>query len=588
MKKAIASVLAASMALSLAACGGSSTATSSSTATESTASSTTAESTASGDKVTLRMTYWNSEDTVKALLDYLGEAVPDVQIEYQFIDNSNYDTIVDTQLSAGEGPDIICESPASALKHAKLGYLADVSDLGAKFSDAGTSVYSYDGKTYALPGISWFEGIYYNVDLFEQNNIALPTTFDEYLDVCKKFQDLGIKPLAAGLKSWEPMLKNSMAFVTAEYLSTDEGKDFGGKYREGQATLNGTWNPYLEKWSEMITSGVYTTDMTGIDHDQALEEFATGNAAMFCSGPWDLEAIQSKNPDLNLNMMPFYGTKASAGWLIGGPGCGFAVNENSANKEAALKVLAAIATEEGQKALWENNQGGSSYMSGVSFDLPEVYSSVSEEPGKLLRIQRCRRNRHFQVGPVRQQVFQVAEDEVDVQRPFVRLVDDQRLVPAQAPVVAGLGQQDAVGHELQHGRTFRAVVETDLIADFVPQVAAELLGRAPRHGRCREPARLGAADAPGPAVPERERDLRQLGGFAAAGIAGDDDDLIVPPRLFDLIDVAGDRQLFRERDPELFAARDEFGARYGVLHADGSLFERCSHASSISSSPSPP
>ena len=281
------------------------------------------------------MTYWNSEDTVKALLDYLGEAVPDVQIEYQFIDNSNYDTIVDTQLSAGEGPDIICESPASALKHAKLGYLADVSDLGAKFSDAGTSVYSYDGKTYALPGISWFEGIYYNVDLFEQNNIALPTTFDEYLDVCKKFQDLGIKP------------------------------------------LNGTWNPYLEKWSEMITSGVYTTDMTGIDHDQALEEFATGNAAMFCSGPWDLEAIQSKNPDLNLNMMPFYGTKASAGWLIGGPGCGFAVNENSANKEAALKVLAAIATEEGQKALWENNQGGSSYMSGVSFDLPDVYSSVS-------------------------------------------------------------------------------------------------------------------------------------------------------------------------------------------------------------------
>ena len=105
MKKAIASVLAASMALFLAACGGSSTATSSSTATESTASSTTAESTASGDKVTLRMTYWNSEDTVKALLDYLGEAVPDVQIEYQFIDNSNYDTIVDTQLSGR------CERP---------------------------------------------------------------------------------------------------------------------------------------------------------------------------------------------------------------------------------------------------------------------------------------------------------------------------------------------------------------------------------------------------------------------------------------------------------------------------------------------
>ncbi len=328
-------------------------------------------------KTKVRMTYWNSEDTIQALLDYLAEEVPDVEIEFQFIDNSNYDTIVDTQLSAGEGPDIICESPASALKHAKLGYLEEVNDLGALYSSAGTNVYSYDGNIYALPGISWFEGIYFNKTMFEENNIELPTTFDEYLAVCKQLQDLGIKPLAAGLKSWEPMLKNSMAFVTAEYLSTDAGSSFGEDYRNGEAKLDGTWNPYLEKWSEMITSGVYTTDMTGIDHDQALEEFATGKAAMFCSGPWDLETIQSKNPDLVVDMMPFYGTQASAGWLIGGPGCGVAVNAASANKEAALKVLTAISTEEGQRAFWENNQGGSSYLEGVEFELPEAYNSAS-------------------------------------------------------------------------------------------------------------------------------------------------------------------------------------------------------------------
>ena len=183
--------------------------------------------------------------------------------------------------------------------------------------------------------------------------------------------------MAAGLKSWEPMLKNSMAFVTAEYLSTDAGKDFGEKYRNGEATLDGTWNQYVEKWTEMISEGIYTTDMTGIDHDQALEQFATGKAAMFCSGPWDLEAIQSKNPDLQVDMMPFYGTKESEGWLLGGPGCGFAVNENSANKDAAMKVLEAISTVEGQKAMWENNQGGSSYLEGASFELPEAYASAA-------------------------------------------------------------------------------------------------------------------------------------------------------------------------------------------------------------------
>ena len=99
---------------------------------------------------------------------------------------------------------------------------------------------------------------------------------------------------------------------------------------------------------------------------------------MYCSGPWDLEAIMSKNPDLKLNMMPFYGTKPSDGWLIGGPGCGFAVNSKSKNKDAAMEVLKAISTEEGQKALWENNQGGSSYLTGTSFTLPEAFKGAEK------------------------------------------------------------------------------------------------------------------------------------------------------------------------------------------------------------------
>ena len=76
-------------------------------------------------------------------------------------------------------------------------------------------------------------------------------------------------------------------------------------------------------------------------------------------------------------MMPFYGTKESAGWLIGGPGCGFAANASSKNLDAVKKVLAAISTTDGQNALWQNNQGGSSYLNGVEFDLPEAYTSVA-------------------------------------------------------------------------------------------------------------------------------------------------------------------------------------------------------------------
>ena len=120
MKKKVLSVLlcTAMTASALAGCGGSGT--SGTEAPRTTGGEAVTEAAgnigdkAGTDKAKIRMTYWNSEDTMKAMLDYLAETLPDVEIEYQFIDNSNYDTIVDTQLSAGEGPDLICESPGSS------------------------------------------------------------------------------------------------------------------------------------------------------------------------------------------------------------------------------------------------------------------------------------------------------------------------------------------------------------------------------------------------------------------------------------------------------------------------------------------
>lgn len=386
MKKALAVLMAGTVAAGsiLGGCssqsgsGSSVAAPADSSAAASTAASSTAAPSAPAEATTIRMSYWNNEDTIKTLLEFLAEKVPGAKIEFQFIENSQYNSIVDTQLAAGEGPDIIVESPETALKHARVGYTEEISKYADKFADAGKNVYTIDGKLYALPGISWFEGVYYNVDLFEKNSIALPTNFDEWIAVCKKFQDLGITPLAAGLKSWEPMLKSSMAFVTADYLSQDAGKSFCSDFRDGKAKLDGNWNTYLEKWSDLIKNGVYTKDMAGIDAEQALDQFATGKAAMFCSGPWDLETIKSKNPDLKFDMFPFYGTQKSDGWLIGGPGCGFAVNAKSANKDVVYQVFDQVATVEGQKAFWQDNQGGSSYLKGASFDMPEQFKSVSK------------------------------------------------------------------------------------------------------------------------------------------------------------------------------------------------------------------
>ena len=73
----------------------------------------------------------------------------------------------------------------------------------------------------------------------------------------------------------------------------------------------------------------------------------------------------------------------------------------------------------------------------------------------------------LQIGRGRQQLFDVAEEKIDIEAALVRLVDDDRAVAAQLRIGSGLGEEDAVGHELDPGLRGRLVMETDLVADHI-------------------------------------------------------------------------------------------------------------------------
>ncbi len=76
-------------------------------------------------------------------------------------------------------------------------------------------------------------------------------------------------------------------------------------------------------------------------------------------------------------MMPFYGTKrAQAGSLVV-PGCGFAANASSKNLDAVKKSACSNFNDRWTERFMAEQSGGSSYLNGVEFDLPEAYTSVA-------------------------------------------------------------------------------------------------------------------------------------------------------------------------------------------------------------------
>ena len=100
----------------------------------------------------------------------------------------------------------------------------------------------------------------------------------------------------------------------------------------------------------------------------------------------------------------------------------------------------------------------------------------------------------LQVGPARQDLAQVAEQEVDVQAALVRLVDDDRVVGAQQRIALGLGEQDAVGHQFDAGAGREPVLEADLVAHDLAERRLQLLGDPPGDAGGGDAARLGVPD----------------------------------------------------------------------------------------------
>jgi hypothetical protein len=194
----------------------------------------------------------------------------------------------------------------------------------------------------------------------------------------------------------------------------------------------------------------------------------------------------------------------------------------------------------------------------------------------------------LEVGAAGQQLLEVAQDEVDVERTLVRLVDDDRVVALEVAITLHLVEEDAVGHHLDARAVTAVIGEADLIADDPGLVGGagealpQFLGDALGHRSRRDASRLRVADLASAAATELETHLGQLRGLARAGLARDDHDLVVTDRGQDVVAAGDDRQLLGIVQP---LRGDRCRSGRGHLSKDRCLAERRSPSAR---SPRPP
>lgn len=78
----------------------------------------------------------------------IREKLPNIELEYQFISNEQFDSVINTQLAAGQGPDIIEVGAQTKKNLASAGYLLDISSeaFTSRYHESGLSPYVYEAR----------------------------------------------------------------------------------------------------------------------------------------------------------------------------------------------------------------------------------------------------------------------------------------------------------------------------------------------------------------------------------------------------------------------------------------------------------
>ncbi|WP_462411007.1 ABC transporter substrate-binding protein [Neobacillus sp. Marseille-QA0830] len=334
------------------------------------------------ETVTLTIGSWRTEDTAnyEKVIAAFNKHYPNIKVEFKPSKNTEYNTILNTALQSGEGPDIIHLRPyAPGIALADAGYLEPLDDVKGLdvFPDAALQASKgSDGKQYGVPVNMSTTQMFYNKKTFKELNLKEPKTWDEFIALNETIKKKGIIPIALGTKEgW--LLSAAHGIIGPAFYG---GNDFVDKMTKGQTQF--TSDEFVNSIKAMDQLKKYfPANYEGLGMDDIRTLFATGQAAMFPMGSWEIEVVRGLNPDIEIGYFPMpsaIGKEATiTAWVDGS----FALNAKSKHKEEAKKFMEFLTTKEFGD-LFTNEFKMISAMPGVK-SKDELVTSLSEAVEKI-------------------------------------------------------------------------------------------------------------------------------------------------------------------------------------------------------------
>lgn len=356
MRRVLAGVAAAALAVPLAAC--------------TTGQATQTPSASGTGTTTITFSAW--DDIPQAWFDSFTAQNPNIKVDFTRIPGDSYNQKINQMVVGGQAPDVMLLQEADLGRFASSGvienldsYMANSTVKATDFIPAVSELAKTTGGNYGLPWCVASELLYYNKDMFDAAGVSYPTkdwTWDDFAAAAQKLTETsGSKTTQWGADALTfNGIWYSLAGQAGDPVVADGKLALGDGLRKALAFQNKLTNE--SKVSPPPSSGDTVADL-----------FAAGKAAMTRNGSWMIGAAY-KDAKFNWDIAPLPAETQSYTSLHTGF---YTINAKSANKDAAWKFIEYMMSEEGQKATstWSGN------MSAVTSIAAKGYNKIEGKNG---------------------------------------------------------------------------------------------------------------------------------------------------------------------------------------------------------------
>ena len=327
------------------------------------------------DVVELEFVYHKTEsnaiDAMETVINNFNAANPGIKVN--FVQVPDTATVLQSRAQLNEMPDMFgCTTGNMFELMFEDGIIMDLTgqEFLSSVEPSSLEMSTYNGKNWRLPYSLSCYGLYVRTDIFEEQGLALPTTWDELMDVCEKLTAAGITPFA--------LTDKTMVYQRMERMMSFMSEDDSEFKQIAAGELEAKDSKLLQNYANASLQIVnyMTPESLGAEYTESYQQLIAGQAAMTINGGWSLATLKDYDPDIKVALIPMPNPTGEESKVVVSIDTNFCISSSTKHPEECLKFFEYLAQPEVAQ-VYADKEGSPCVINGVTVSTPEL-SVISE------------------------------------------------------------------------------------------------------------------------------------------------------------------------------------------------------------------